>query len=35
MHAGRIEQIATPAELVAEPATPYVAELLVRARVAS
>ena len=32
MHAGRIEQAATPRELLAAPATPYVAELLRRAR---
>ena len=33
LRAGRLEQIATPAELRAEPATPYVRELLERARV--
>ena len=33
LRAGRLEQVATPAELRAAPATPYVAELLVRARV--
>ena len=33
MHAGRVTQVATPTELVASPATPYVAELLRRARV--
>jgi osmoprotectant transport system ATP-binding protein len=32
MRAGRIEQVATPAALVAQPATPYVSELLIRAR---
>lgn len=31
---GRLEQVATPAALVASPATPYVAELLRRARLA-
>ncbi len=34
MHAGRIAQVATPAGLMSSPATPYVAELLRRARVA-
>ncbi len=33
MHAGRIAQVDTPAVLTASPATPYVAELLRRARV--
>ena len=33
MHAGRIEQVATPDELRAAPATPYVRTLLARARV--
>jgi osmoprotectant transport system ATP-binding protein len=33
MRAGAIEQAAAPAELLASPATPYVAELLTRARV--
>jgi osmoprotectant transport system ATP-binding protein len=33
MHSGRIEQVATPDELRAAPATPYVRELLARARV--
>ncbi|HET7427554.1 MAG TPA: ATP-binding cassette domain-containing protein [Gemmatimonadales bacterium] len=33
MHAGRIEQVAAPDELRAAPATPYVRELLTRARV--
>jgi osmoprotectant transport system ATP-binding protein len=33
MHAGRIAQIATPDVLVSKPGTPYVAELLTRARV--
>ena len=33
MHAGRIAQVATPAGLTAAPATPYVAELLRRARI--
>ncbi len=33
LHAGRLEQIATPAALRAGPATPYVRELLERARV--
>jgi osmoprotectant transport system ATP-binding protein len=33
MHAGRVAQVATPDALVASPATPYVAELLRRARV--
>jgi osmoprotectant transport system ATP-binding protein len=32
MRAGRVEQAAAPAELLAAPATPYVAELLTRAR---
>ena len=32
MRAGRLEQVATPAALVAAPATPYVATLLARAR---
>ncbi len=32
MYRGRVEQVATPAALVAAPATPYVAELLRRAR---
>jgi osmoprotectant transport system ATP-binding protein len=35
MHRGRIEQVATPAALVAEPATAYVRTLLERARVTS
>jgi ABC-type proline/glycine betaine transport system ATPase subunit len=35
MHAGRLEQVATPAALVAEPATAYVRTLLARARVVS
>jgi len=35
MHAGRLEQVAPPAELRASPATPYVAELLGRAELAS
>jgi ABC-type proline/glycine betaine transport system ATPase subunit len=30
---GRIEQVATPAEMVARPATDYVGRLLARARV--
>jgi ABC-type proline/glycine betaine transport system ATPase subunit len=34
LRAGRVEQIATAAELRATPATPYVRELLERARVA-
>ena len=34
MRAGRIEQVATPAELRATPATPYVRELLEKAGVA-
>jgi osmoprotectant transport system ATP-binding protein len=34
LRAGRLEQIAPPAELRAEPATPYVRQLLQRARVA-
>jgi osmoprotectant transport system ATP-binding protein len=34
MRAGRIEQVAPPAELRAAPATPYVRRLLERARVA-
>lgn len=34
MKAGRIEQVATPEELVVAPATPYVAELLQKAGVA-
>ena len=34
LRSGRLEQIAPPAELRAEPATPYVRELLERARVA-
>jgi ABC-type proline/glycine betaine transport system ATPase subunit len=33
MHAGRIEQVATPDELRAAPETPYVRTLLARARV--
>jgi osmoprotectant transport system ATP-binding protein len=33
MHSGRIEQVATPDELRASPATPYVRALLARARV--
>ena len=33
MYRGRVEQVATPAALVAAPATPYVAELLRRARI--
>jgi len=33
LRAGRLEQLGTPAELRAEPATPYVRELLRRARV--
>jgi osmoprotectant transport system ATP-binding protein len=33
MRAGKIEQVAAPRALVAEPATPYVAELLERSRV--
>jgi NitT/TauT family transport system ATP-binding protein len=33
MHAGRIEQVATPGELRTAPATPYVRTLLARARV--
>ncbi len=33
MHAGRIEQVDTPAVLATSPATPYVAELLRRARI--
>ena len=33
LRAGRLEQVAAPAELRAAPATPYVEELLVRARV--
>jgi osmoprotectant transport system ATP-binding protein len=33
LRAGRLEQVATPAELRAAPATPYVGELLLRARV--
>jgi osmoprotectant transport system ATP-binding protein len=33
MRRGRVEQVATPAALVADPATPYVRTLLVRARV--
>jgi len=33
MRAGRVEQAAKPAELLAAPATPYVTELLDRARV--
>jgi osmoprotectant transport system ATP-binding protein len=33
MHAGRVEQIASPRDLVAAPATEYVRTLLVRARV--
>jgi osmoprotectant transport system ATP-binding protein len=33
MHAGQIEQVAAPDELRATPATPYVRELLTRARV--
>ena len=33
MRAGKIEQAAAPDELIAAPATPYVAELLARARV--
>ena len=33
LRSGRLEQVATPAELRAEPATPYVRELLERARV--
>jgi ABC-type proline/glycine betaine transport system ATPase subunit len=32
MRAGRVEQAAAPAQLLASPATPYVAELLDRAR---
>jgi len=32
MRAGRVEQAARPAELLAAPATPYVTELLDRAR---
>ncbi len=35
MRAGTIERVATPEELRADPGTPYVAELLRRARVAS
>ena len=35
MHAGRIEQVATPDELRTAPATPYVRTLLARARVPS
>jgi osmoprotectant transport system ATP-binding protein len=35
MRAGRIEQIASPSELVADPATDYVRELLRRARLTS
>ena len=35
MHAGRIAQVAAPTVLTASPATPYVAELLRRARVVS
>jgi osmoprotectant transport system ATP-binding protein len=34
LRAGRLEQLASPAELRTEPATPYVRELLQRARVA-
>jgi osmoprotectant transport system ATP-binding protein len=34
LRSGRLEQIATPAQLRAEPATPYVRDLLARARVA-
>jgi osmoprotectant transport system ATP-binding protein len=34
LRSGRLEQLATPAELRAQPATPYVRELLERARVA-
>jgi osmoprotectant transport system ATP-binding protein len=34
LRSGRLEQIAAPAELRAEPATPYVRELLRRARIA-
>jgi osmoprotectant transport system ATP-binding protein len=34
LHRGRVEQVATPAALVAEPATDYVRTLLERARVA-
>jgi osmoprotectant transport system ATP-binding protein len=34
MRAGRIEQVAAAGELMARPATPYVAELLARARLA-
>nr|MBA3659767.1 ABC transporter ATP-binding protein [Gemmatimonadales bacterium] len=33
LHAGRIDQIAPPAELRGAPATPYVRELLRRARI--
>jgi ABC-type proline/glycine betaine transport system ATPase subunit len=33
MRAGRIEQVAAPAELVRAPATDYVRRLLARARV--
>ena len=33
MRAGRIEQLDTPAALLAAPATPYVQALLTRARV--
>jgi osmoprotectant transport system ATP-binding protein len=33
MHVGRVEQVASPAELRAAPATPYVRALLARARV--
>jgi ABC-type proline/glycine betaine transport system ATPase subunit len=33
MHQGRIDQFATPAELRAKPATEYVRQLLLRARV--
>jgi len=35
MHTGRIEQVAAPDELRAAPATPYVRELLTRARVSA
>jgi osmoprotectant transport system ATP-binding protein len=35
MHAGRIEQVATPEELRTAPATPYVRTLLARARVSA
>ncbi len=31
---GRVEQVATPHDLLARPATPYVRELLARARIA-